>query len=307
MTTTQQNVPVLRFKDEQGKDYQDWEEKKLENIGKFKSGIGFPHREQSGIEGIPFYKVSDMNLQGNESEMKTSNNYVSHEQIKRLKYKPIKEISIIFAKVGAAIFLERKRIAQHFLIDNNMMAFVPTINLLLVKCVFDNMILSKYAQTGALPYYNQSDLESIKVAIPKNYNERERIAAFLSSVDTKIEQLNRKKALLEQNKKGMMQKLFSQEIRFKDEQGKDYPDWVGKQLSEIFERVTSKNKVNNKNVLTISAQKGLVNQTEYFNHQVAAKDLTGYYLLRKGDFAYNKSYSKGYPMIGLRKLVHRES
>lgn len=73
-------------------------------------------------------------------------------------------------------------------------------------------------------------------------------------------------------------------------------------FDKLFKRVTRKNTVNNTNVLTISAQHGLINQEEYFNKSVSSKDLSGYILLNKGEFAYNKSYSSGYPMGAIKRL-----
>lgn len=197
----------LRFKDDNGNEYPDWEEKKLSDLGKFISGTGFTDKEQGGLTGIPFLKVSDMNLPENKIVIKTSNNFVSEEQVKRMKYNVIKTESLIFAKVGAAIFLERKRIAKNYLIDNNMMAFIPSSNVLFFYHLFNNIRLSKYAQVGALPSYNSSDLGIIKTSIP-SITEQNKIANFLSAIDEKINHCEVQIEKMEVWKRGLLQQMF---------------------------------------------------------------------------------------------------
>jgi len=139
--------------------------------------------------------------------MNKANNYVSPEQIKKLKLKPIIEESIIFAKVGAAIFLERKRIAINFLIDNNMMAFTPRDDINFLYHWTNRIHLSKFAQVGALPSYNASDLKTIKISLPCQ-KEQEKIARFLSTIDTKIEQIQNQLKQTKEFKKALLQQMF---------------------------------------------------------------------------------------------------
>lgn len=152
-------------------------------------------------------------------------------------------------------------------------------------------------------YYD--DFAQIPLHLP-SLAEQQKIAGFLGGVDGKLEGLRRKEAGLKRFKAGMMQKLFNQELRFTRDDGSDFPDWDYVAFSAAFDRVRRRNEVGEQNVLTISAQYGLVSQTEFFNKSVAGADLSGYYLLRKGDFAYNKSYSNGYPMGAIKRLNRYE-
>jgi type I restriction enzyme S subunit len=80
-------------------------------------------------------------------------------------------------------------------------------------------------------------------------------------------------------------------------------EWKRVRLCDVVERVTTRNKTNEcTRVLTIAAQYGLIDQQEFFNKQIASSDLTTYYLLHRGDFAYNKSYSSDYPWGAVKRL-----
>lgn len=141
--------------------------------------------------------------------------------------------------------------------------------------------------------------------------EQQKIAECLSSIDDEIGVVKEKVEQLKAHKKGLMQKLFPvagkfvPEIRFPE--FKNDGGWKKVILGEAFERISEKNVNNNRNVLTISAQYGLVSQYDYFNKNVAAANIKNYYFIHKGDFAYNKSRSQGYPFGVIRPLRRYES
>jgi len=83
---------------------------------------------------------------------------------------------------------------------------------------------------------NSNDIKSIKLSFP-SLPEQQKIADFLTSVDKRIELLEKKKTLLETYKKGVMKKIFNQEIRFKDDNGRDFPEWKKKKLVEFKELI----------------------------------------------------------------------
>ena len=105
---------------------EEWESVKAGDIGRFRGGNGFPLRFQGETaSGYPFYKVSDMNNEGNDTFMFDSNNWISEGIRKQLGATAFPADTIIFAKVGAAVFLERKKIlTKPSCIDNNLCGLV---------------------------------------------------------------------------------------------------------------------------------------------------------------------------------------
>ena len=203
-----ESVPEIRFSGFTD----DWEQRKLGEAGTARSGVGFPDAEQGGIEGIPFFKVSDMNIEGNENELVVANNYVTAEQINRKKWNVINDVpAIFFAKVGAAVMLNRKRLVRFpFLLDNNTMAYVFNKNVWncdFGKTLFETLDLTKLTQVGALPSYNASDVENVRINIP-NKNEQQKIGEYFSNLDHLITLHQRKLDKLKTLKKAMLEKMF---------------------------------------------------------------------------------------------------
>ena len=102
----------------------------------------------------------------------------------------------------------------------------------------------------------------------------------------------------------MKEKVQAPELRFDG----FTDDWEKRKLGELTERVTRKNKdLVSTRPLTISAQDGLVDQNEFFDKRIASKDVSGYFLVENGEFAYNKSYSNGYPWGAIKRLDKYEN
>lgn len=156
--------------------------------------------------------------------------------------------------------------------------------------LFQRVNWKQHNEAGGVPSLSKSIIEEISLNLP-SLKEQTKIASFLSAVDDKLQALKQKKTLLEQYKKGVMQKIFSQELRFKDDNGNDYPNWEEKKLGEVLVKNSKKNKNQEfKLVQSVSNKRGFVNQDEYFEDRIiASKDLSSYYVIQKGDFAYNPS------------------
>jgi type I restriction enzyme S subunit len=167
---------------------------------------------------------------------------------------------------------------------------------------FESMLLDHeikaFAQEGArnhgLLNIAIGDFFSMSIPFPP-LTEQRAIAEILTTADRLIAVKERFIAAKRKQKRWLMQNLLT---------GKK---WKTVKFSKMFDRLYRKNDAGNTNVLTISAWHGLINQEQFFNKSVASEDLSGYYLLYKGDFAYNKSYSGNYKFGAFKRLTMYDS
>lgn len=165
---------------------------------------------------------------------------------------------------------------------------------------YDN--IREMANSGGQENLSGGIVKSIKVPVPP-LPEQKKIAQILSTWDRAISTTEQLLANSQQQKKALMQQLLTGKKRLRDNKGVRFcGEWKLDKLSKIFERVTTKNDGKSTNVVTISGQQGLIRQEDFFKKSVASDILDGYFLLMKGQFAYNKSYSNGYPMGAIKRL-----
>ena len=242
------NTPALRFPGFNDK----WKYNTLGNLLEFKNGIN-AKKEQYG-KGVKFINVLDV----------LENDYITYDKIigsvdvdeKTIDKNAVRYGDILFQRssetreeVGSAsVYLDKEKIATFggFVIRGKKIAdYVPEFFNKLLKT--DTARDSITSRSGGSTRFNvgQETLSTVNLAFP-SLSEQFKIASFLIKVDEKLTQLKRKNSLLVKYKKCVMQKIFSQEIRFKDEIGEEFPEWEEKSLGTLCDIRTGKKDLINK-------------------------------------------------------------
>ncbi|MDH1278239.1 restriction endonuclease subunit S [Acinetobacter johnsonii] len=216
-------TPKLRFKEFGG----DWELDLLGNLVQIKSGYSPSKYELDKSGEMPFLKVEELN---NCDKYQEYSRFYTERNSDAVPSK-----SVVFPKRGAAILNNKVRILRvDALLDSNLMALIPqhSLDAEYLYYLINKIELYKIADTSTIPQINNKHIEPYSIYLPSK-EEQTKIASFLSNVDEKISQLTQKHALLSQYKQGMMQKLFSQQIRFKADDGSEFGEWEETVLEKI--------------------------------------------------------------------------
>ena len=305
------NVPNLRFPEFTG----EW---KKCIIGELTTKVGSGVTPRGGeavykSEGHPFVRSQNIGLG---HLILDDIAYIDEDTHQRQKNTELQLDDVLLNITGASI--GRSALVNQQIVGGNVNQHVCIIraNKKLIPSFLCNFLLSQYGQKqiesfqagGNRQGLNFEQIKSIKIGLP-SVEEQKKIADLLLFIEQRITTQNKIIEDLKKLKSAICEKLFSSP---KDKQPQIrlygfFGDWHFVRLSDICHRICRKNTGEQcKQVLTIAAQYGLVSQEEFFNKNVASENLSGYYLLQKGDFAYNKSYSGDYVWGTVKRLDNYE-
>ena len=291
------NEPKLRFKADDGSQFPDWEEHKIKEFVTESNILGHTGKEAKKLT-VKLWAKGVVPKENVFSGSENTQYYIRHSG--QLMYGKLDFLNCAFGIVppeldGYESTLDAPAFDMHDISDKFLLCYVT--RKIFYKKNGDIANGSRKAKRIHPDVFGE-----MSIMVP-SLPEQQKIADFLSTIDTVIEKQKETASAWEERKKGVMQKLFSQEVRFKADDGSNFPEWEEKKLNEIAVRVTRKNKDNVTDIpLTISSADGLIDQRNFFNKVVASKDMSGYFLLKNGEFAYNKSYSKGYNFGSIKRL-----
>lgn len=286
------NVPKLRFKEFNDK----WRATKLGEVIDYKKGFAFKSKDYTD-NGVRVIKISDTTASSISEE---GNTFVKFEMFEEFKEWVLKTEDIIISTVGSRPPLYSSMVGKVVkipefcngsLLNQNLVKLVPKdiINMFLYS-LLKKTRYTKHIENICRGNANQvsitlEELFDFKVNIP-SLQEQEKIADFFTILDSLIEEQDGKVSDLELYKKGMMQKIFSQEIRFKDENGCDYSKWKEQALSNyLTESKIIGSEGSKAKKLTVKLWgKGIVAKKELYE----GSDNTKYYIRKAGQLMYGK-------------------
>ncbi|QHS61067.1 restriction endonuclease subunit S [Chitinophaga agri] len=271
---------------------EEWEVKEVGEIAKISSG-GTPDRKNTGYwnGSIPWISTSLIDF----NTITKADQFITEAGLKASSAKMFEPGTILMAMYGQG--KTRGKVAKLGIRASTNQACAAlivdkTVN---VDFLFQNFLhnynnIRKLSNTGSQENLNGELIKSINIKLPTSLEQRQ-IAAILSTWDEAISKTQQLITQLQQRNKGLLQALLRPKT-----------GWKEKKLSEIFERVIRRNTVANNNVVTISARRGFVKQNDFFKKIVASDILDNYFLIHKGEFSYNKSYSNGYDWGAIKRL-----
>ena len=160
-------------------------------------------------------------------------------------------------------------------------------------------LVSSSVRMDGLLNISFEDYMSVTLHLP-SFIEQKHIADFLTKLDERIAYQERLITSLKKYKRGVFETVFSRKLRLVPKAKQS--DWAAFKLRDFATRITRKNNGATDIPLTISAQYGLIDQRDFFSKVVASTDMSGYYLLRQGEYAYNRSTSNNYPFGSIKRL-----
>ncbi|MAY36432.1 MAG: restriction endonuclease subunit S [Spongiibacteraceae bacterium] len=282
-----------------------WIPSQIGDIAKFSSG-GTPSKKNADYWGGDEPWISGKDLKTH--YLASSIDSLTDEGFKRAKKAPkgsslilvrgmtlLKDFPVGYATREVAFNQDLKALVPEESVDGLFLSFL----LVAEKHKILQLVSTAGHGTGRL---DTQSIQEYPVNLPP-LSEQKKIAQILSAWDKAITTTEHLLANSQQQKKALMQQLLTGKKRLLDKNGVKFDvEWKSLRLSDFFQRMTEKNNGKSDNVLTMSGQNGLIRQEDFFKKTVASETLDGYFLLKKGQFAYNKSYSNGYPMGAIKRL-----
>jgi len=231
-------TPKLRFKEFHG----DWKESRLKDLA-LKITDGTHDTPVVQKEGIPFLTAINVKDGFINYDDIGYVDEITHKKIYE-RCNPEKD-DLLIVNIGAGTATCARNIVDYQFSLKNVALVKPNRNLLnpifleQIQRKNSSRLFTSLTSGGAQPFLSLKEIGKLLIKYP-SLEEQTKIASFLSSVDEKISQLTQKHQLLSQYKQGMMQKLFSQQIRFKADDGSEFGEWVKKTIGEIGEVITGK-------------------------------------------------------------------